>query len=277
MRNFFLFIQRYSHFFLFLILESLAFYAIYQFQQYHHAVLLNSANDLNGTIIATRSNVTRYFSLGEENRKLQAENTELRKKIMESYYVDHGDTIQNTDTAFKQRFTYIPGQVVQNSTDQSNNYLIIDKGSRHGVTKNMGVISPEGIVGITVNVSENFCIAMSVLNSKFKVTPKLKGNTSIGRVVWKGNSPYYVNIEGINKFNTIKKGDLVLTSPYSSLFPENVNIGKVTEVKNAPGGTFLNVRVKLSTNFTKLRSVYIINNLQVNEIQTLEQQLNLGN
>jgi len=277
MRNFFLFIQRYSHFFLFLILESVAFYAIYQFHTYHHAVLLNTANTMNGTIITSRDNITKYFSLTDENKRLQLENNELRKKVLESYYIDKSDTIRNTDTTFKQKFTYIPGSVIQNSTDLTNNYIIIDKGSRHGIAKNMGVICPQGIVGIVVNVSDNFCIAMSVLNSKFKVTPKLKGNTSIGRLVWKGNSPFHAYIEGINRFNIVKKGDIVVTSPYSSLFPENVMIGKVVDVKNAPGGTFLNVKLKLSTNFTNIRSVYIINNLQINEIEKLEQQLTLGN
>ena len=118
---------------------------------------------------------------------------------------------------------------------------------------------------------------MSVLNSKFKVTPKLKGNTSIGRLVWKNNSPYYATIEGINKFNILKKGDIVQTSQYSSLFPENVMIGTVSEVKPAPGGSFLEVKVKLSTNFTNLRSVYIINNLQKEEIETIEDQIINGN
>jgi cell shape-determining protein MreC len=53
-------------------------------------------------------------------------------------------------------------------------------------------------------------------------------------------------------------------------------IGTIVEVKNAPGGTFLNVKVKLSSNFTNLRSVYITKNKQFNEIQQLEQQT-IGN
>ncbi len=277
MRDFFLFIQRYSHFFLFLILESVAFYAIYSFNNYHHAVLLNTSNNVNGYILTQRSNITKYFTLSEENEKLQQENNALRKQLLESYYIDKGDTIRNTDTTFRQKFTYIPGNVIQNSTDLVNNYITIDKGARHGIKKNMGVINPDGIVGIIVATSENFSIAMSVLNSKFKVTPKLKGNTSIGRLVWKNNSPYYATIEGINKFNILKKGDIVQTSQYSSLFPENVMIGTVSEVKPAPGGSFLEVKVKLSTNFTNLRSVYIINNLQKEEIETIEDQIINGN
>jgi len=277
MRNFFLFIQRYSHLFLFFLLESIALYAIYQYNNYHHAVLLNSTNNVNGYILTQQANITKYFSLGDENLRLQAENTELRKKVLQSYYIDNGDTIQNTDPSFKQKFTYIPGTVIQNSTDLTNNYIVIDKGTRHGVKKNMGVIGPKGIVGIIVIASENFSIAMSVLNSKFNVTPKLPNNTSIGKLAWKGNSPYYAYIDRINKFNILKKGDIVQTSPYSSLFPEGVMIGRIAEVKNAPGGTFLSIKVRLSTDFTNLRSVYIISNLQISEIEDLEKKLNLGN
>lgn len=277
MRNFFLFIQRYSHFFLFLILESVAFYVIYSFNIYHHAVILNTSNDINGNIIQQRANITKYFTLAQENKKLQTENNELRKKILESYYIDKGDTIRNTDTSFRQKFTYISGNVIQNSTDKNNNYLTLDKGTRHGVKKNMGVICSDGIVGIVVVASKNFSIVMSVLNSKFKITPKLAGNSSIGRIIWKGNSPFFVNIDGVNKFNTVKKGQIVKTSPYSTIFPENVMIGKVTEVKSSTNEAFLTIKVKLSTNFTNLRSVYIINNLQRNEIETLENQLEIDN
>lgn len=273
MRNFFLFIQRYSHFFLFLILELFAFYIIYTFNIYHHAVILNTSNDVNGNIIEQRANIAKYFSLADENIRLQKENNELRKKILESYYIDKGDTVRNTDTTFRQKFTYIPGNVIQNTTDRIDNYITLDKGRRHGVRKNMGVICPQGIVGIVVVVSENFSIAMSVLNSKFKTTPKLSGNSSIGRILWKGNSPFFVNIEGINKYNTVKKGEIVKTSPYSTIFPENVMIGKVVSVKTSSKDAFLNIKVKLSTNFTNLRSVYIINNLQKSEIEILENSL----
>ncbi len=277
MRNFFLFIQRYSHFFLFLILESLAFYAIYSFNFYHHAVLLNTSNNFNGYIINQRANITKYFTLGDENIRLQLENNSLRKKILESYYIDKGDTIRNTDTSFKQRFDYIPGSVIQNSTDLANNYITIDRGSLHGIKKNDGVICPQGIVGIIVNVSENFSIAMSLLNSKSNIPPKIGINNSPGKLIWKDNSPYYVYIERFNKFTPVKKGDIVQTSHYSEIFPENVMIGKVVEIKNAPGGSTLNLKIKLSTNFTNLRSVYIIKNLQKNELQLLEEQITSGN
>ena len=276
MRNFFLFIQRYSHFFLFLILESVAFYAIYSFNNYHHAVLLNTSNNVNGYILTQRSNITKYFTLGEENERLQLENNAIRKQVLESYYIDKGDTIRNTDTAFRQKFTYIPGNVIQNSTDLVNNYITIDKGTRHGVKINKGVIGPQGLVGRVVAVSENFCIVMSVLNSKFSIIPKSTNNAYLGKLAWKGGSPYYVTIERINKFNLIKKGDIIKTSS-SKIFPENLTIGKVVEVKTDPGNSYFNVKIKLATNFTNLRSVYIINNLQIEEIETLEQRIQGGN
>ncbi|MCB9251830.1 MAG: rod shape-determining protein MreC [Flavobacteriales bacterium] len=277
MRNFFLFIQRYYHLFLFLFLEIISLYSIYQFNTYHHAVMLNSSNNILGKINEVNSNIMTYFSLFEENERLQKENIDLRKRIIDSYYVEHGDTVRMSDTSFKQKFTYIAGTVVQNSTDQANNYLIIDKGTANGVTKHMGVICPEGIVGVIVNVSENFSIAMSVLNSKFKVTPKLTGNTSIGRLIWDGNSPYFARIEGINRYNLIKKGDPVYTSPYSSIFPDNIKIGTVSESKNIQGTNLLDVKIRLSTRFTNLRSVYIVKNIQINEIKTLENETTIDN
>jgi rod shape-determining protein MreC len=231
---------------------------------------------MNGYILTQRANITKYFTLGDENQRLQAENNALRKQVLESYYIDRGDTIRNTDTSFRQRFDYIPGNVIQNSTDLVNNYITVDKGTRHGIKKNRGVISPQGLVGRVVAVSENFCIVMSVLNSKFSIIPKSTNNAYLGKLAWKGGSPYYVTIERINKFNVIKKGEIIRTNS-SKLFPENLIIGKVADIKSDPSGSYFDVKIKLATNFTNLRSVYIINNLQLDEIETLEQQIQSGN
>ena len=118
---------------------------------------------------------------------------------------------------------------------------------------------------------------MSVLNSKFIVTPKLEGVSSTGRLVWKGESPYFAKIENINKFNILKKGSSVKTGNNSPDFPENIMIGKVSDLKTTKGGSYFEIKVRLSTDFTNLRSVYIIKNWQKAELNSLNEQLSSGN
>ena len=72
--------------------------------------------------------------------------------------------------------------------------------------------------------------------------------------------------------DVVKVGQTIVTSSYSTIFPENIPLGKVLKVDYDEGGNFYLLKVKLTTNFTNLTSVYIINNLMKDEIDLLKQK-----
>ncbi len=108
---------------------------------------------------------------------------------------------------------------MNNSVSLQNNYITIHRGEKQGVKKDMGVISPNGIVGVVVNTSDNFSVVMTMLNRQSGVSAKLLNSGEIGKVQWDGESPERVTLINIPKSAKVTKGDSVITSGYSLSFP----------------------------------------------------------
>ncbi|OYZ48751.1 MAG: rod shape-determining protein MreC, partial [Sphingobacteriales bacterium 24-40-4] len=175
------------------------------------------------------------------------------------------------DSVLKQQYTYTVARVINNSVHQKNNYLTINRGSKHGIKKGMGVIASSGVVGIILNVSENFSTVRSLLHTETKISASVDGN--IGSLVW-GEGNYdsrFALLKDIQSHLTIKKGARVITSEFS-LFPPGTNIGSVSESDTRDGNSALNIKVKLDTDFAKLQYVYVIINLLSEEQLNLEAQ-----
>ena len=130
-------------------------------------------------------------------------------------------------------------------------------------------ISDKGIVGIVLNVSQHFSTIQSVLHSDTRISASVNGN--IGSLVWGEGStdPRLARLRDIPNHVIVKKGNRVITSGYS-LFPSGIEIGRVTRTGLKGGDSFLDIEIYLSTDFSKLQYVYVINNLLAEEQKELE-------
>lgn len=272
MRNLFLFIQRYYVFFVFLLLLVLSFFILISNNLYQRSVFINSSNAVTGELYSSVSYVRGYFQLKKENKALLEENARLKSLMRDAYYVDTATAIQINDSIYKQRYAYIDAQVVNNSVDRKYNYITLNRGAIHGVKKNQGVICKDGVVGVVVKVSDRFCTVMSVLNRKTSIPPKVDTLMYFGSVKWDGDAFDKVQLTDINQFAPIKVGQKVYTSGYSEHYPEGIMIGEIAEVSLKDANNFYDIDVKLSTNFTSLRSVYIVQNLFKEQILELEEE-----
>lgn len=272
MYNLIRFLLHYWLFFIFLLLEVFCGYLIYNNSRFHQALMFNKANEINGSVYKTYSESVAYLSLGRVNDSLAAENAVLHQKAAEAIrYIQKSETIVTDSSVYPlQVYTYTPARVVKNSVNQSTNYLYIDKGSRMGITPQMGVITVNGIVGQVVSVTENYAAVMSVLNQNFRISAKLKKSRYFGQLSWEGINTHEVKLEEIPKHVRVNVGDTIVTSGFSALFPENVMIGRVTEVDAQPEKNFLEIKVRLSAEMNNLEYVYVINHLQKQELQALD-------
>lgn len=275
MRNLLLFLSKFHVFFIFILLQVISFSLYIRSNHYQKAIFVSTANDVTGNFYQGVSNVEEYFALQSENEKLQNENAKLRALLKESQYVDTATFTLKTDTFLKQKYLYIPAEVVRNTTHLKNNYLTLNIGSAHGVKEDMGVISPEGVVGIVHKVSTNFCTVISVLNSYALIPPKIDSVLNNGSIKWDGKDASYVVLEDINMHIPLKQGMEIVTSNLSKVFPENIPIGKLEEVNLPEGGNFYETKVKLHTNFNNLQKVYVVQNLYALEQDTLERTSNI--
>ena len=280
MYNLVRFLVRYHLFFFFLLLEGFCFYLIYQNSHYHQASFVNMANSANGRVYKSYSGVTDYLYLKKFADSLVKENASLHARLMDS----KNDTItvqkEQMDTLSKkmeQVYTYTAAKVIRNSVNQSSNYIYINRGRNQGITPQMGVIDPSGVVGQVVNVTDDYAAVMSLLNKKFQVSVKLKHTNYFGPLSWEGKNTTMAKLKEIPKHVKLKVGDTLVTSGYSELFPENVMVGTVKHMNAEPEENFLDIDVALSTNMNNLSYVYVVTNLKKKELQILDSVVKKNN
>ena len=269
MRNLWIIISKYNAFFLLIIFLVLSLVLLVNNNSYQRASAWNSSNQLVGSSFERVNAITNYLSLGRTNDSLAYENARLRNDLKSSLFFDSIKQQTVTDTLTQQQYTYIVSKVVNNSIHQNNNYITINRGFKHGIKKGMGVMSAKGIVGIVLNVSEHFSTIQSILHSDTRISASVNGN--IGSLVWgEGNyDPRLAILKDIPNHVIVKKGNRVVTSGYS-LFPSGIEIGRVTRTGLKGGDSFLNIEIWLSTDFSSLQYVYVINNLLSLEQESLE-------
>jgi rod shape-determining protein MreC len=271
MRNLWLFIGKYNAFFLFLIFFTISLILLINNNSYQRASVWNSSNQIVGTAYERVNELNSYLILRKTNDSLAAENARLKNLLKSSFYDDGLKEVTVNDSLLNQQYTYTVAKIINNSVHQKNNYLTINRGSKHGIKKGMGVTSATGVIGIIYNTSPDFSTIKSLLHTETKISASVEGN--IGSLVW-GNGNYdsrYVLLKDIQSHLSIRKGARVVTSEFS-LFPQGTNIGYVTETDSKDVNNGLNIKVKLDTDFAKLQYVYVVINLLSEEQLNLEAQ-----
>jgi rod shape-determining protein MreC len=272
MRTLWRFISRYNAFFLFLIFEIAALIIYIKNNSYQRAEFLNSATGVIGRLDAEKDRLYSYLSLKDVNDSLARENAHLRGLLKSSWYVDTAAKHKVTDTIYKQQYEYVVARVINNSVNQPNNYLTINKGSAEGIAKGMGVICNKGIVGKVIFVSDHFALVQSLLHKDSQFSAMLADNKEIGSIQWNDDlDPHKGVLKDVSNNAQPKVGEWVVTSGYS-LFPEGIPVGKVSSLHTKGGGYSLNMEVTLSVDFSKLEYVNVVENRFGKEQEALEGQ-----
>jgi len=272
MRNLLIFITKYNAFFLFIIFEVSALLIYIKYNSFQKATFINSANQVTGNLYARADELNSYLSLRDANEQLAKENAALRNQLKSSFYVDTLAKQKVTDTVYKQQYEYTLAKVINNSVNKRDNYITINRGSKEGIAKNMGVICADGVVGIVMYVSDHLAVVQSLLHKDTHISAMLADNHAIGSLIWGDDlDPHKALLVNITNNVKPRMGELVVTSGYS-LFPAGVPLGKVVNLHTKSGGFFLNMEVALSVDFSKLQYVNVVNNKYAQQQADLEAQ-----
>ena len=271
MRLLFLVLWRNNFTLLFLLMLSFCIFLLVKNSKYQQASFFNASNATVAGIMEGVNYVKEYIHLKEYNVQLANENAMLQNKLnaVKNDIKFIRDTVKDTSTA--QEYTYITAKVVNNSVNKRNNYLTLDKGSDNSIKPEMGVVTANGLVGIVKQVSPRYCTVMSVLHKDTRISAKIKKNEFFGSLVWNGEDQHYATLKEIDKTVPVKKGDTIVTTAFSSIYPSGIFVGIVEESGVESGSNFHNIKVKLSTSFNNLNYVYIIDHLFKKEQRHLEE------
>lgn len=269
MRTLLRFFQKYSNLLLFLLLEIIAITFMTRGSGYQRSKLMGLNRQVTGYIYSLVDGAREYFSLKELNERLTEENVELRNRLdLISSRLDSASVISESKGEY--HYYYVQSNVVHNTTFRQYNYLTIDKGKKQGVFKDMGVISDQGLVGIVLESSASFATVIPVINRDFKLSAKIKSNNYAGILQWTGGSPQFAILTEIPFHVKLAVGDTILTSGFSSIFPEGIEIGKIKSF-SLEKGNFYDIQIALFTDFQNLYHVNVIRNYRQEEQLNLEQ------
>ena len=248
---------------------------LFHYNKFHEAAFMGVAGEVTGKISGQYNTVEYYFQLKKTNALLVEENQRLRN-LLKNDFLPADTTTQFVVDSIKvdsleqyRRYLYFPAKVINNSVTSQTNYLTISRGYKQGLTKDMAVVSPSGIIGTVVNVSANMATVMSLLHRQSRVSASLLKSGETGSVEWDGKDPQLLTFRNIPKSAAVEKGDTVVTSRYST-FPPAQPIGVIVDVENQEGSNFYLLRVKPTTNFFNIQFVYAVKNLQKEEQDALE-------
>lgn len=263
MRNLLEFLMRYSHCFLFVLLEVVCCVLLFRFNNYQGSVYFSSANRVCGTLYDISGDITGYFHLKAVNDTLTDRNLDLEHEVATLRATLAELTADSTMTDSMSRaaladYRRIKAHVVNNTLDRADNFITIDRGSADGIRPEMGVVSGKGIVGIVGKTASRHSLVISLLNSQSNISCKIKNSDYFGYLRWDGHDVRYTYLRDMPRHAECHKGDTIVTSGYSSIFPEGLFVGVVEDIADSNDGLSYLLKVRLATDFGRLRDVRVI-------------------
>lgn len=277
MRKLISFLINHSPIFVYAFYLVICFVLLFKFNPYQQSVFFSSANEMAGRFYIMTSGITGYFGLQEINRDLQKQNGNLEMELIrlrDEVSRLSGDSllVRTSADSSLSRYDFQIAQVINNSVFKTHNYITLNKGRKDGIHSEMGVIDQNGIVGIINVVSDHYAVAISLLNPKLRLSCKVKGSNYFGSLVWDGKDPRFAVLEELPRHVNFVKGDTIVTSGYSSVFPEGLMVGTVDGFSKQRNDNFYALTVKLSTDFFRLNDVRILDDKGQKERRILEME-----
>ena len=268
------FIRKYYYVLLFLVLEGVSFLLLFRFNNYQGSVWFSAANSAVAEVNRRYSDVMSYLDLKEVNRHLTDENLRLQleaDRLREALYETARDT-SHTERVVRrllENYRLIPAEVVSNSKERADNYLVIDRGTADGVAPEMGVVGGGGAVGIVYLAGLHHSLVIPLTNKKSSVSCRVRGQRYFGYLQWDGRNMRVASLDDIPRYARVKVGDVVETSGYSAVFPPGIFVGRIAGIGNSADGQSYRLTVNLGTDFSNIRDVNVIITPYKAEIDTL--------
>jgi rod shape-determining protein MreC len=220
-----------------------------------------------------------YLGLRSENKMLFDRISRLEQEILRLQRAQ--ETLRSESLVYENTvpdsildaYQYIAAEIVNNGIVHIANYLTINKGWKDGIQPDMGVVSVSGVVGIVSTVNEHFSVIIPLLNPKSRLSCKLYKDNYYGSLIWTKTSDLrYADLEEIPRHAEFAVGDTIVTSGYSAIFPAGIIVGTIENFNDNNDNNFYSLKIKLATDFQRLKYVRVIKNNFRNEQLEVERE-----
>lgn len=276
MQNLLAFLTKYYHWFIFLLLEVASGVMLFRYNSYQGSMWVSSTNMVTGQIFEWESEVTQFVSLITRNEELTSRNLFLEQEVgrlRQALTREKADTtaFEKMEMALLSEYQLLPAKVVSNSVNKHDNLLTIDKGTADGVAVDMGVACGTGLVGVVYLTSEHYSVVIPALNTRSRISVTIRDRGYFGYLTWDGRNPLVAYVEDVPRHARFEKGDWVVTSGYSAIYPAGISVGKIIDINDSADGLSYRLMIQLSTDFANLRDVCVITQRGLDEQVRLQQ------
>ena len=215
-----------------------------------------------------------FIRVLEENEELRNDNVALNTTVSRLNVIRQENDLLREIIGFKEASPYamVAARVISHSSFGQNNYMILDVGANDGVAVDMAVVSHKGIVGRILQVSDNYSLVLPFLHPGFRVPAQVHPSMETGMIAWSGTDPQVLDLRHISSNTGVGRGDTVVTSAFSGIFPPGHPIGTIAAHSEISGGTEQIIRVTPLVSLRKTQHVLVLTHEYPEERQELESQ-----
>lgn len=282
MHKLFEFIIHKKHWFLFILLETFAFFLLFNTGIHRKTIALFVENTFVGNLNNAISDYKNYIGIRNENDSLR-----LRIGYLEELYMQSLLNFEEYKSKYKDvneinlndsiRLRYVPASIINRNKYNDNIYYVVNKGSKDGIRKDLGVVSYSGVVGSVMSVSDNYSVVIPIINPLSQLSCRIKDKQFFGSLSVFSGSMNKLKLSNVPSYTEVSKGDTIVTSGYSSIFPKGIKVGVIDKETNSSKGSnsryFKEYIVDLFTDFDNMAYVYILVDKYDKELDSINREI----
>lgn len=220
------------------------------------------------------------FDAVRELSQLRKDYEELTKKLSDYEQMRRSNAdIRKENERLKEQLGFTnsmeeknyPARIIARDSDNLYASLTIDKGSVHGIKKNMPVIAYQngnsGLVGKVVQVGAFNSLVMPIYNLNCTVSCRIQNTRDLGLVTGNGNSESALKLQYIRKrvLEDLHYGDIVVTSGENNNYMNDIAIGTISKITTVTYNSLLDIELTPVIDFSRLENVVVVNMREINE------------
>jgi rod shape-determining protein MreC len=211
-----------------------------------------------GSVHSVFNNYVFLANLKEENHRLQEEVRRLKREQADLRESAQAFERLRRLLLFKERVpvTMISAEVIAYSPSAWLRTIVINKGERDGVKKEMPVVTWEGVVGRVLRTSPHVSVVLLIIDRNSSVDVMVQRTRTQGIVEGEGGVHCYVRY--IPRTEEVQVGDTIITSGLEGIFPKGLSMGEVAKVVKKDYGLFQEIEIDPSAHFSRLEEVMVI-------------------
>lgn len=222
-------------------------------------------NEITNSIVSIFKNDGSRYDLRNENAHLMLELNRLRKYRVENEELRSMIALKDTSN-----YPLIPAKIISKLVTKSQGNFIVNRGSNNEIRKGMPVINAYGLIGLIMDVAENYSVVQNLYNSNLSIAVTLQRSNVDGILNYDGNN---LIIKDIPTTYDVQIGDIIETSDFSSLFPPSIPIGIVSKKESNILGLLHNLTVEPFAKISAANNLFIIKIIPSKQINQLEMNL----